>query len=700
MASKRIEISITGKNNARNALNQASQDIKKIAQTTRATSSSLSMKTGFNKIQNEARTAVSNIRKQFEGLGGIISSIFAGASLTAMIQQAGQAESKWNRIGAATGLVGKNLQDLKKQVFEIAQYYGVANSDLSSIYETQLRITGDQGLSLQRVKGIAAANKRTGTDMLTISDAITSADFGRDRALKKQVLTKEQLLKYDADGLITNEELNQILQEDVDFVAQHGDLVKDSDSRYQAMLNSVGKITTLIGSAMLPYVNALAGGIESAANWFNSLDGTSKQIVGTIGGMGLALVSLGAPAAILVKLFSPLGGMIGSAVTKMWELATASKAAAINTPKGVTTPGGASAVTPAASTGSAVATGATIVAGAASIGLLGQGMDYVTQKTQEWMLSLANAPGVLGDIQRIGIKAYGDIGKFGFKLATGNMGNFKDIQASAMHAFNYIKRGGQVLTSYLRSAWNSTTSSMGGMANTLRSIVNSAWNSILNVGRNAFSGISAAWNTAVSIISSGANAAYSVVANAFNSIYSAISNALNNGLNAISNFVNSANSALSSISNPISNAINWGTSIFTGGGPGAARGPRGPENFGYNYLSYAGHKEGYPKIVNGCLTGNCVDLSLGMASMYGGGIAFGRWFDGGNHAWYVDPSGRAFDPTNKAKYNTWNIPPQTRGPGGYGTINIEFSGPINGIKDLEKSVRGIMDRYTGEVLGF
>nr|WP_302578244.1 hypothetical protein [Methanobrevibacter arboriphilus] len=121
--------------------------------------------------------------------------------------------------------------------------------------------------------------------------------------------------------------------------------------------------------------------------------------------------------------------------------------------------------------------------------------------------------------------------------------------------------------------------------------------------------------------------------------------------------------ALNSIPRSITTTIH---KVVTGGGPaGPTHSIRksmgsGPfNNLNLNYEPYQGIKKS--PFVNGGLSGNCVDMSLGLLALNGGkgSIIQGSW-NGGPHVWYQDPSGRNWDPARKALVGSWN--PPARGP--------------------------------------
>lgn len=140
-------------------------------------------------------------------------------------------------------------------------------------------------------------------------------------------------------------------------------------------------------------------------------------------------------------------------------------------------------------------------------------------------------------------------------------------------------------------------------------------------------------------------------------------------------------------------------------GVSAHRGPRGPgpistarginyNGLSLNYENYPGHQKN-PFTDPGCMSGNCVDMSLGLMALNGGrgDIIGGTWNDN-PHVWYKTPSGRHMDPARKAINNTWN--PPARGPNGNSGTTImvrnEFKGPVYGVDDLDKRItRKTMD---------
>ena len=290
--SKRLDITIGGKDTSKNAMKSASSNIKNLSRdvktagrgismksgfdkikresqtaatgvktqmssmvnNVKSQGSKLSMKSGFNKIKTEAKTAATYIVKSFQGIGGAITSLLAGVSLGTIIQQAGSAESKWNRIAAFTGTTKENIKGLQTVVKGVANEYGLVNGEVSSAFETNVRFYDSTKKALFITKGAAATAKMTGKTIEEVNDAIQSGELGRSRAMAKQLLTAEQYNKYLDDGKLTQEEIDQILKENIAYVSTNADLTSDSASSWNRMQTSIDSIMVTIGTSLLPII--------------------------------------------------------------------------------------------------------------------------------------------------------------------------------------------------------------------------------------------------------------------------------------------------------------------------------------------------------------------------------------------------------------------------------------------------------------
>lgn len=208
--------------------------------------------------------------------------------------------------------------------------------------------------------------------------------------------------------------------------------------------------------------------------------------------------------------------------------------------------------------------------------------------------------------------------------------------------------------------------------NNVRNIVSQPIRSIANFLANGWATVIAIYNNVRNLVSQGASSVISF---------------FQTGLDA----VQSAWNWITSNVHSFSVAIGMSTGPRGPAGPGSgasiasARGPSGPfDGMNFRYMSYGGHKDGYPKMQGNTLIGNCVDMSMGMMAMNGGAgkIVPGTW-NGGSHVWYQDPAGNNWDGARKALNGTFAPPP--RGPAdGYG--NVVINGDVYGFDDFQKKV--------------
>lgn len=153
------------------------------------------------------------------------------------------------------------------------------------------------------------------------------------------------------------------------------------------------------------------------------------------------------------------------------------------------------------------------------------------------------------------------------------------------------------------------------------------------------------------------------------------------------------------LSNTYSTAVGYYNKVKAALTP---KGPRGPSD-GVNYNGLSLNYENYPGSKknaitgNDCLSGNCVDMSLGLMQMNGGrgSLVMGTW-NGGSHMWYKDPSGKQLDPARKALQNTWR--PPARGPSSGSGNQIIITGDVYGFNDFARKVEQANDKIIGNNL--
>jgi hypothetical protein len=710
MATKQIIISLQGKNELKGAFSSAVNDIKKLQQESKRASTQVkndfsSLGKGikinssglFNKIVSEGKSAVNSLKNAFSGLGGAIASIFAGVSLAELVQSAGNAESKWNRIAAYTGTTGQNLKNQKVDVRALADHYGVVNGELSAVYETNLRFFGDQQKSMKFAAGIAATSKTTGQDMVTIQNAIMSGELGRNRQLQRSVLTEAQRNKYLADGELTQEEIGQLLAENEAIVANNPALIEDANSEWSRMESSIASLKVSLGKALLPIVKSLVPIISQVADTFTSLNSASGGLLGIFTGIGLAAASIAAPLGMAWPALTAMKDAATTLASKIWEYVNGLRTAStVPAPAGTT--GGPT-------TGQKAAVGAGGIVAAVAIDQLAQ--QVIAPKLSEMFQGMGIGEGLAGASSKM-ISPGGSIGSLlrqGSLEAGGDQqllynifgkNSFQKMLLDQMQGvdFGKILGGGgagqgilKALEGPFRDAgnniknwWNGLGGWFGGLfarigqiAGETGAYLSGAWANTMaffqGIANSAIGGVLWLWNTLSGAVSRGVAGTVSVFQSGLQWIYDTV------------------RTVWDMVSRGVSGVVNIVASITGGGGPGGPMGPGGniSQARGLNYQGYAGHqKNPFEALLYG---GNCVDMSLGLIGMAGTGSLVSGTYRGSPHVW-ANIGGKDYDPARRALEGTWT--PPARGPGGSGTIVIY--GDVYGYKDFAKKVEGTLNR--------
>jgi hypothetical protein len=119
----------------------------------------------------------------------------------------------------------------------------------------------------------------------------------------------------------------------------------------------------------------------------------------------------------------------------------------------------------------------------------------------------------------------------------------------------------------------------------------------------------------------------------------------------------------------------------------------------YTYQNYGGSRQKAWDGSSNCMTGNCVDMSLGVlnaaaqAGARGGSLRFGTW-NGGPHVW-AEVEGVTVDPARKALNGTFSAPP--RGPAGGSGNTYVFQAPVYDWNAFKKHVMRANDNIVGGV---
>lgn len=208
---------------------------------------------------------------------------------------------------------------------------------------------------------------------------------------------------------------------------------------------------------------------------------------------------------------------------------------------------------------------------------------------------------------------------------------------------------------------------------------------VYGAAKKAYDYIKGGVKGAVQIAWGPIKSAYDWAKRTYNYIRRGVSGAVHMAYDSLKNAYNWAVRLYNKITNGASGrvTVNTRAGAVASAGPGTIGLARGPNDWynglSLNYQNYAGHAK---NAINGpgCLTGNCVDMSMGLMQLNNGrgSLVAGTW-DGGPHVWYQDANGKQWDPARKALQNTW-MPP-ARGPSnntGQIIIQQNFQGGIYG----------------------
>jgi len=186
---------------------------------------------------------------------------------------------------------------------------------------------------------------------------------------------------------------------------------------------------------------------------------------------------------------------------------------------------------------------------------------------------------------------------------------------------------------------------------TIQRALNGARLHIINIWNNVVNWVVGVWNNARNMlgrwINTGVNVASGGIGWAitqYNHARNIIGNWINTGVNVATGAIDWARARWNDLRNFVLNNPIVGTvRRVLGFGPVSA--PAGPPSapFSMKYQNYEGHRKDAWSSSGTCLTGNCVDMTLGLMRRYGGGMITGTW-NGNPHVWWRSPSGEQLDP--------------------------------------------------------
>lgn len=307
-------------------VDKAINDIKNLGQTIQTTQSTVNNKinpaiNNFGTKLTSAGTKVSAFGEKVKGaISGQTALAFTalGAGLTSFtkscIDSAIKSESAWTRFGALVNQNGDNWSDLKDDVkswaTDFSNNMGYATSDTREASLTFLQM----GMNVEQMKSAMEATagvaSRAGLTEAEASTVVSQALMGKGKALQKYTGLRLDDYKT-ADGQIDKERLlHDLYTQNEDAIKAHG---ATTEAQMNRIHNSMGKLKTGIGNALLPVVTIIADVVQKAVDWFNKLEGPIKPILAgflaLVAGITTFIGVLGMIAPIIIN----VGNLISSA---------------------------------------------------------------------------------------------------------------------------------------------------------------------------------------------------------------------------------------------------------------------------------------------------------------------------------------------------------------------------------------------------
>lgn len=705
MASKRIDVNINS-TNAGTGFKSAGSDIAKMKSEAGSAGTSIGQS-----ISKGTSTASSAIGK----LGSVASSTFgtikAGAS--AASQSIGDMGNAIASVAGGLGAMevaqamwtGATQKQFNSAYLQTKMSKQAADEYISTIQKIVAEVPGDDTFMNNLMTGAVAKQtnltnaqlKQMGNlaaDYLVTSQSMGKSQLETQMDLKEYILTgntsqleRDSILKNQMNTLKGTKSVQErILALDKAMKAEGYAGLSQLDIasiKWEEIKGKLQLAATTIGEKILPAV-------EGVMNFFLKLDeatnGWSSMIVvagGALALLGLAMapiVTATASAYLAMKKYRQEavlaaaanaankgpGGAVGGAggtISKIGGYLTNAITAAmgaigLNAMAGGTWAASASSIAMGFATG--IARAFTSVAG----GILGPAIWGLFQDGS--LLSGSWNP------QESFNKQFGPGSKvandFGNALNAGVKGSLADqlnlpgwLMGNVVPAFSaagaYIKGAWGNTVAYMTGAWTNTVNSVMSGWNWLKSVISGGITGPIRVLTGAISSAFGTWNWLKRTVSAGATGAIRILTGAIQSAWSQVVGLYNYVRNGVTGVIRTV----------------------MGGGPSAARGP----GIGLHYENYTGHRQNAWNAAGTGMSGNCVDMTLGLMSAYGGSMVSGTW-NGGPHVWWQAPNGAQLDPARKALEGTWTPPAKGPGDGMYG--NVIINGDVYGFDDFKRKV--------------
>lgn len=227
----------------------------------------------------------------------------AVAALGALTAAAGYSVKAAVEDSAAQAKLAKTLQNVvnatdaqisatEKSISAMSMQYAVADDELrpalaSLVLGTQNLATANTALTL--AMDVAAG---TGTDLQTVSDALSKAYGGNYKALKQ---LSPQLYSMIKDGASLDEVMAELSRT---FGGSAAAAANTAEGKFKRLNIALGEAAEAIGAAMLPAIEAVLPYLIKFGTWAQDHVGTLIMVGSVIGGIATALIAFKAAQLI------------------------------------------------------------------------------------------------------------------------------------------------------------------------------------------------------------------------------------------------------------------------------------------------------------------------------------------------------------------------------------------------------------------
>lgn len=239
---------------------------------------------------------------------------FGTAAVKAAADDAAAQVTLKNAIQNATGARDTDIASVEAWIGKTQNATGVLDDELRPALATLVTATRDVAKS-QELLGLAMDIARAkGIPLETVTTALAKAYGGSSTALNRLVPGLQQAGESALSFAEAKDRLNQM------FGGQAAAWA-DTDAGKMARINAQwSDMQETIGAALLPALSRVAGVVADVFGWFNSLDDSTKDLIVTIGLVGVGLVTVASAfsavssAAKVLSLSSPVVAGLAVAV--------------------------------------------------------------------------------------------------------------------------------------------------------------------------------------------------------------------------------------------------------------------------------------------------------------------------------------------------------------------------------------------------